>query len=51
MTTGAMVIEQSYDTFSRPQTLTTTYDAYLRLKTYRYGVARVVCEPPTLAGR
>lgn len=27
MTTGAMVIEQSYDTFSRPQTLTTTYDS------------------------
>lgn len=27
MTAGAMVIEQSYDTFSRPQTLTTTYDS------------------------
>lgn len=27
MTTGAMVIEQSYDTFGRPQTLTTTYDS------------------------
>lgn len=27
MTTGAMVIEQGYDTFGRPQTLTTTYDS------------------------
>lgn len=27
MTTGSMVVEQDYDTFGRPQTLTTTYDS------------------------
>jgi RHS repeat-associated protein len=27
MTTGSMVIEQSYDTFARPQQLTTTYES------------------------